>query len=73
MVAGIDWCHLHDYERVLQEDQETVVSPPQYVKAATGMAGVVPAWRLLSLLNCDNLKTERDAEDERISKSASAI
>src|ERR1017187_7908057 len=56
-LLGIDWCHIHDNEKVCAENGAEIV-PAQYVKVSTGMAGVIPAWRLLSLLNCDELKAQ---------------
>lgn len=66
-LLGIDWCHLHNYEKVLNEDQKSVTKPERWVKSHTGMAGVIPAWRLVALLDADELKAQREAEDHRIS------
>lgn len=66
-LLGIDWCHLHNYEEVLTEDRDTKADPKRWVKAHTGMAGVIPAWRLAAILEADELRSQREAEDKRIS------
>jgi hypothetical protein len=48
---GIDWCHLSKYEQVLTSDRKTPAEPKQWVLINTGMAGVIPAWKLAELLN----------------------
>lgn len=66
---GIDSYHVHNYEKVLLKDRKTPATPEQFVKANAGMAGIVPAWRLLSLLNCDELEQQRAKEDESITEN----
>ena len=65
-LLGVGWCHLHDYEPVYQADKETRTSPAQWVKSRSGMAGVIPAWRLRALLETDELVEQRTQKDERI-------
>lgn len=50
-LLGVDWCHLHRWEPVLEADRQTRVQPPQWVKRNAGMAGVIPAWKIAELLN----------------------
>jgi hypothetical protein len=65
-LLGIDWCHLHNFEPVLKNDQETRAEPKQWVKSHTGMAGVIPAWRVLGLLETEVLVKQREKEDADI-------
>jgi hypothetical protein len=52
-LLGIDWCHLQDPE----------------TKSNTGMAGVIPAWKILEVLNSAELVKKRRQEAERISSN----
>lgn len=72
-LLGIDSFHIHNYERVLENDKETAAKPPQWVRAHAGMAGVIPAWRLLSLLSCKELEAQRRKEDERIESERAGL
>jgi hypothetical protein len=51
-LLGIDWCHLQD----------------RATKANTGMAGVIPAWKILELLNSERLVKRRTEVAERIQR-----
>lgn len=66
-LLGIDWFHPHNYEELHDEKMEPI-SPKKYVKASTGMAGVIPAWRLSDLINCDELKTQRAKTYQRLTR-----
>jgi len=60
-LLGIDWLHLHDNEPVRDaEDKEILavknaygkeIFPKSHVHSNTGMAGVIPAWRIPGLLD----------------------
>jgi len=65
-LLGIDWLHLNNYEPVLGEDKDTPVVPKTWVKGNTGMAGTIPAWRLLELLDIPEFKMLRKLEDEKV-------
>ena len=65
-LLGIDWLHLNNYEEVLSSDQRTPISPRQWVKSNTGMAEVIPAWRLLELLDLPEFKMQKKQEDDKI-------
>jgi trypsin-like peptidase len=71
-LLGIDWCHIHDYEPVLGSDKETPAKPNTYVKAHTGMAGIIPAWVLAEHLNSQELQMQRDIEDQKITETNKA-
>jgi hypothetical protein len=65
-LLGVDWCHLNTLEKVLEADQKTEADPKRWVKSNTGMAGVIPAWRLLNLLNREELMAQRKQSDQEI-------
>jgi hypothetical protein len=47
-LIGIDWCHLRDWGDVYQADQQTKTG--DRVALNSGMAGVIPAWKITELL-----------------------
>ena len=68
-LLGVDWCHLSHFEPVLGEDKETPVEPKQWVRRNTGMAGVIPAWKIVELLNEPEVVTMRkNADKERLER-----
>lgn len=61
-LIGIDWCHLRDWADVYQGDRATKTG--DRVALNSGMAGVVPAWKLTELLAEDDLvEGRREAEE----------
>jgi hypothetical protein len=48
-LLGIDWCHIPLWKDVYQMDRTTKMA--LQVEQNTGIAGIVPAWRLAQLLN----------------------
>lgn len=72
-LLGVDWGHIQDWGTVYESDRKTAVSGKLEVKINTGMAGVVPAWRLRDLLECEQLSHQRQAsESESRSKPQGA-
>lgn len=69
-LLGIDWCHIHDYAPLLDADKEAKSDPKQWTKMNTGMAGVVPAWKIVEVLNCDEFRAQRTNADKDISDKA---
>lgn len=69
-LLGIDWLHINNYEPVERYDKGTKkwvkVQPKRRVKANTGIAGVIPAWRISDLLERPELKNKRDRADEQL-------
>ncbi len=57
-LLGVDWCHLRTLEKVWSRQTGKPVSPEWYVKSNTGMSGVVPAWKILDILEGDEMKAE---------------
>jgi hypothetical protein len=67
-VLGVDWGHLPIFEHVLEKDKETRVSDGWVVKGNSGQAAVVPAWRLIDLLNSEEIVKAREELEERLRK-----
>jgi hypothetical protein len=66
-LLGIDWCHLYTTEKV--RDKNAVPIPEEWiVRSNSGMAGVIPAWKITELLNSEELVEKRRQEDEEITK-----
>ncbi|MEA2363917.1 MAG: hypothetical protein QOD71_3062 [Thermoleophilaceae bacterium] len=62
-LIGVDWCHLRDWADVYQADEETKTG--DRVALNSGMAGVIPAWKLTELLEDDELARDRkQGEDD---------
>jgi hypothetical protein len=65
-LLGIDFGHLPLWNTVYESDEET---PTKYrVEANTGIACVIPAWRIIEVLESEGLMKERDREDQRLAK-----
>ncbi len=60
-LLGVDWGHINDWSPVLNENgKPTNANPKQaQVKLNTGMAAVVPAWKLAQLLDEGPLASHR--------------
>lgn len=65
-LLGIDWGHLHTYERLRDAMTKKPIPETAVVKSNSGMAAVVPCWKLEELLNCKEFKEARDAEERRV-------
>lgn len=66
-LLGIDWCHLQKPVPVTDANGE----PLQYgwvVTENTGMAGVIPAWKITEVLNGEELMKDRQKEADRLKK-----
>ncbi len=62
-LLGIDWGHFHDHQLVLDSIGEPLAGR-QFVKQNSGIAGVVPAWKLTELLQSEELTRLRDEMKE---------
>src|SRR5580704_1133515 len=51
-LLGIDWCHLQQTSKVLEKGTGDPHPDGWYVSENTGMAGVIPAWKVAELLDC---------------------
>ncbi len=65
-LLGVDCSHVPLWKPVFEEDQSTRTS--YRVEQNTGIAVVIPAWRLLALLNQEHLMTERAKKDAELTK-----
>jgi hypothetical protein len=66
-LLGIDWSHLTSFRPVLSSDKRTAATPQQWVEINSGMAGVIPAWRIQEILDLPELVMQRKKTDEEIS------
>jgi len=71
-LLGIDWCHLCDTSPVTDKDGQKL-NYDWKVSQNTGMAGVIPAWKIAEVLNCEVFMKDRKKEAERIAKASSGI
>jgi hypothetical protein len=70
-LMGVDWCHLKTFGPVLERDQlgEPQQSRPRrYVELNSGIAGVIPAWKIQEVLDLPELARKRRELDEQISR-----
>jgi hypothetical protein len=77
-LLGIDWCHLQS-EAYVVIDKSSNGSDIRhhdqwFVRQNSGMAGVVPAWKILDILERDEeLMEQRRKETERMNRDASRV
>ena len=62
-LLGIDWCHI-PRRAVVRATNGDPIQYGWYVEENTGMAGVVPAWKIAEVLNCEELMEARKKEAE---------
>jgi hypothetical protein len=68
-LLGVDWCHLPSYEPIcdVQGDRKTK-RYDMVAQSNTSMAGVIPAWLLIELLDDEEFMAERKEEDDRFTR-----
>ena len=71
-LLGIDWCHLLRSSPVTDNDGKALAYEWK-VSENTGMAGVIPAWKIAEVLNSEAFMKDRQKEAERIAKASSGI
>ena len=73
-LLGVDWAHIRDWDCVYGIDRKPVPTGHQ-IEVNTGIAAIVPAWKLRDLLdNHPKLKKERqDAEDAYFSSTPTKV
>ena len=69
LLLGLDWCHPNTWEPVYEKNQRDIVPAGWVVKANSGMAGVVPAWKIGELLDEEIFLKFRQQEDARIGEN----
>jgi len=67
-LLGVDWGHTFLYEKVLEKNKRDEVSGGWVVKSNSGTACVVPAWKLLDLLNMEEFVNMRKKNDDVVKK-----
>ena len=68
-LLGVDWGHLPLYQPMFEKIGNAYEkSETHYYDINTGIACVVPAWRILDILNIDALKAQRQQDDEEIAR-----
>lgn len=66
-LLGVDWCHLSHEEPIFDvQGRDRVKRDDIVAQSNTAMAGVVPAWLLLELLNDEDFMRQREEEDRVI-------
>jgi hypothetical protein len=62
-LLGLDWGHPPLWDKVFESDLRTVTD--YRTKANTGIAYVVPAWRIMDVLNMEDLVAQRKRSDDQ--------
>jgi hypothetical protein len=66
-LLGIDCGHIIDEEKVsVRHEGKKRQTTNYFVQRNTGMAIVVPAWKILDVLNCDELRKPREEYEEEM-------
>ncbi len=66
-LLGIDWCHIPREARIRSRDGEPI-EEGWYVEENTGMAGVIPAWKIRDILDNEEFKMHRKSADDRLTE-----
>jgi hypothetical protein len=72
VLLGIDCAHLPFWTPVCGKRDRRSAVADAWVESNSGIAVVVPAWRILNVLNQEHLVEERCADDEKVRRGASA-
>lgn len=73
-LLGIDWCHLLTREPVREKgEDEKPTQQGWFVRSNSGMAGVIPIWKLDELLDIDELKEGRDRQEQQLKEEKARI
>jgi hypothetical protein len=71
-ILGINYCHLPVRSPVkFLETEETETETDYFVDMPSGMAAVVPAWKIIEMLGMDQFKRQRYEEGRRMLKRES--
>lgn len=68
-LLGVDWGHIQLSESVYDNGEKT---KNLRVDANTGIACVLPAWRIMDLLNRADLVKQRDCDDSKLARQRTA-
>ena len=58
---GVDWGHINVFENVKHKNHKTDIEEGYVVATNSGQMAVVPAWRIMDLLNEESLAAQRRA------------
>jgi hypothetical protein len=67
-LLGVDWGHLPIYEKIKEKNREEDVPEGWVVESNSGQMAVAPAWKLMELLEQEDLVMQRQQTDEAIAK-----
>ena len=68
-LLGINWCHLDSrLEKLVNKAGEPTEDDSLYVKSSSGMAGVVPWWKLWELFDDADVKETRKMIEDRAAR-----
>ena len=67
---GIDFAHMPLFRPVLEQDKKTPAD--YYVDANTGIACVIPSWRIMSVLEDEELVKQRKNDDDELAARSAA-
>lgn len=71
-LLGLDFCHLN--KNILVRNAADQAHPEGlFVRENTGMAGVVPAWKIAEILNSESLSTARHELEDRLAKQRAKL
>jgi hypothetical protein len=65
---GIDWGHVPLWQTVYEADKQTAASSGHLIEANTGIACVIPAWRLFDILKSEEFVKSRKLDDDEHEK-----
>jgi hypothetical protein len=66
-LLGIDWCHIPRKAPIRSRDG-LPIEEGWYVEENTGMAGVIPAWKIRDILDDEELKMQRKSADDHLTE-----
>jgi hypothetical protein len=67
-LLGIEWCNIPLTPQPIYRRSQGMLRPypKYYARENTGMSGVIPAWKILDILNSPRLKAVRQKADEEL-------
>ncbi len=71
-LLGIDWCHILKKNTVRGRDGEKL-EDGSFVRENTGMAGVIPAWKIAEVLNSDELESMRKQSVKELKETKNQV
>lgn len=72
-LLGIVWGHIPHYKRILEGDKKTRIPQDWWVPDNSNMACVIPAWRIVELLNIQELRDMRSEQAKMLLGAPHAI